>query len=537
MENHWFRNAIFYSLDIETFCDSNGDGIGDFTGLTSKLDYLSQFGIDCLWLLPFFPSPNRDNGYDVMDYYGIDNRLGTMEDFHEFMEACRQRNIKVIIDLVVNHTSIDHPWFQEARKSRNSTIRNYYVWEDQPPASPHTELLLSGEENRMWTFDELSGQYYLHRFYSEQPDLNIANKEVQQEILRIMEFWLNQGVSGFRVDAAAILIEPYGIIKGEKDMFAHFLGTMRSFMESKNKDAILLAEANVPPKETEVYLNKGKRMNMLFNFYLNQHLFSSMAKQTVDELEKAIKKLPELFESTQWLNFLRHHDELALDLLTEKDRQKVFEEFGPQENMQIFGRGIRRRLAPMVMNDRRRLELFYSLLFSLPGVPLVRYGDEIGMGDDLSLKGRNSVRTAMQWDAGTNGGFSSAPSEKLVHPVVSGTPYGYEKINVDSQLKNNESFLCWMKDLVSARKKTGLPGYGDVHILQTSEDSVMMHEFKKKGDKELFVHNFSDKAVRVKISHLQDYKAWWPLNFQWPSSDTRELELGPYGYCWMKKIK
>ena len=531
MENQWFRHAVYYSLDIETFLDSNGDGIGDFKGLTSRLDYLADLGITCIWLLPFYPSPNRDNGYDVMDYYGIDERLGTMEDFLQFMNACSDREIKVIIDLVVNHTSVEHPWFREARRNPQSPFRNYYVWEDEPPPSPGTDLLLRGEENRMWTYDEEAGQYYLHRFYSEQPDLNIANKAVQEEILKIMEFWLNLGVHGFRVDAAAILIEPYGILKGEKDMFAHFLGTMHSFLESKNKDAILLAEANVKPKEMNVYLNKGKRMNMLFNFYLNQHVFLAMASENSELLGHAIKKLPSLYASNQWLNFLRHHDELALDLLDKKDRQRVFEAFGPEEQMQIFGRGIRRRLAPMVVNDRRRLELFYSLLFSLPGAPLVRYGDEIGMGDDLSLEGRNSVRTPMQWDASQNGGFSSAPREKLVHPVISGSPYGYEMVNVVSALKEKTSLLCWMKEMIGIRKKMLLPGIGDIRILHPKEESVFMHEYKGDKSHQLFIHNLSGKTIRVKVKHLEDFNIKWPAHFHMPATDT--LELGAYGYCWL----
>lgn len=533
MENQWFRNAVYYSLDIETFLDSNGDGIGDFIGLTSRLDYLADLGITCLWLLPFYPSPNRDNGYDVKDYYGIDERLGTMEDFLQCMNECRRRNIKVIIDLVVNHTSVEHPWFLEARKNPGSPFRNYYVWEDEPPASPGKDLLLSGEENRMWTYDEEAGQYYLHRFYSEQPDLNIANKGVQEEILKIMEFWLDLGVHGFRVDAAAILIEPYGILKGEKDMFAHFLGTMRSFLESKNKDAILLAEANVLPKEMDVYLHRGRRMNMLFNFYLNQHVFLAMATENTKPLEKALKKLPSLYSSNQWLNFLRHHDELALDLLDKKDRQQVFEAFGPEEKMQIFGRGIRRRLAPMVGNNRKHLELFYSLLFSLPGAPLVRYGDEIGMGDDLSLQGRNSVRTPMQWDASPNGGFSPAPKEKLVHPVISGSPYGYETVNVSSASKDKSSLLCWMKELIRIRKKMLMSGKGDIRILNTKEDSVLIHEYKDGKDQQLFIHNLSGKNIAVKVKRLDDFNITWPVPLQKHSKEA--VELGAFGYCWLNK--
>jgi maltose alpha-D-glucosyltransferase/alpha-amylase len=312
MKYHWYQNTIVYSLDVETFYDANGDGIGDFQGLIDKLDYLAALGITCIWLLPFFPSPNRDNGYDIKDYYNVDERLGCLGDFTQLMDKAQVFGIKILIDLVVNHTSIEHPWFRQAKRSRNNRYRNYYVWSDEPLVFDSVELSFSGEENTMWTFDDEAGQYYLHRFYKEQPDLNIMNPEVRGEILKIMGFWLKMGVSGFRIDAAPIIIEPHGIKGGEKEELEKIFEEMRSFLTSRKTDAILLAEANVKPAEVQTYLNGESRMHMIFNFYLNQHLFLGLTQGKAQPLIKAFSQLPHLQPDCQWLNFLRHHDELTL---------------------------------------------------------------------------------------------------------------------------------------------------------------------------------------------------------------------------------
>lgn len=331
--------------------DSNGDGIGDFRGLTQRLDYLAGLGITCLWLLPFYPSPNRDNGYDVMNYYDVDPRLGTLGDFVEFVHQARDRGIRVLVDLVINHTSIQHPWFQEARKDKNSKYRSYYVWSDNPQPEPSL-IAFPTQEKGIWEYDEQAGAYYLHHFYKEQPDLNIGNPEVREEILRIMGFWLALGVSGFRVDAAPFVIEDIGIKNTSSEELQCFLQHMREFVATRQSDAILLAEANVSPERVPVYFGDGDRMQMLFSFLLNQHLFLALARQAADALTEGLKALSNIPHNCQWLNFVRHHDELTLDQLGKDQQQEIFAAFAPEETMQIFGRGIRRRLPPMVQNDR-----------------------------------------------------------------------------------------------------------------------------------------------------------------------------------------
>jgi maltose alpha-D-glucosyltransferase/alpha-amylase len=380
MDINWYRNAVFYSLDVETFQDSNGDGIGDFNGLIKRLEYIASLGVSCIWLLPFYPSPNRDNGYDVKDYYNVDERLGTLKEFSSFMEKAGELGLRVLIDLVVNHTSREHPWFQAARKDPRSRYRDFYIWSDHPQEYEREHLMLVGEEDTMWTFDEEAGQYYLHRFYKEQPDLNIGSPHVRKEILKIIEFWLGLGVSGFRIDAAEMLIETYGMKESQVKDLAVFLDEMRAFTTNKNPQALLLAEVNAPPDKMIPYLKEGKRMQMLFNFFINQQLFLSLAQEKGIVLEEALKALPERNEGEQWLNFLRHHDELSLKLIAEDTRPEIFQSFAPEENMRSFGHGIRRRLAPMMNGDLQKIKLAYSLLFSIPGVPLVRYGEEIGMG-------------------------------------------------------------------------------------------------------------------------------------------------------------
>lgn len=439
MNHIWYKNAVFYSLDIETFYDANGDGIGDFQGLIQKLDYLSGLGINCIWLLPFFPSPNRDNGYDVTDYYNIDPRLGTLGDFAEFMDKAGQLGIRVVIDLVVNHTSIEHPWFKQAVNDPHSKYFNYYIWSDNPEEHGQIEPMLKGEVDTAWTYHEKAGKYYLHRFYREQPDLNIANPEVRLEVLRIMGFWLRLGVSGFRVDAAERLIESYGMTNPGDYNLACFLEEMREFISLRKSDAVLLAETNLQPEGMDTYFRKGERMHMAFNFFVNQQLFLALAEEDGSHLCKAFERQPRLSSQNQWLNFLRHHDELSLKLLNDKERQSIYHKFAPDKNMLIFESGIRRRIAPMMQGNRKHMELAYSLLFSLPGVAMLRYGDEIGMGENLALEGRNSVRTPMQWSEAPHGGFSAANINKNV-PVIEDEVFGFRTVNVRRQQQDGSSF-------------------------------------------------------------------------------------------------
>lgn len=538
MKDIWYKNAIIYSLDVETFMDSDGDGVGDFVGLCKHLDYLTSLGVNCLWLLPFYPSSNRDNGYDVTDYYNVDSRLGNLGDFVEFMHMTRERGIRVIIDLVVNHTSNQHPWFQFARSDKNSKYHNYYVWSDDPDRHPQAEPVFPDREHSIWEYDEKAGAYYLHHFYKEQPDLNISNPAVQEEIWKIMGFWLELGVSGFRVDAAPFLIESIGMEKPNRENLQNVLSQMRDFIIERTKDGVLLAEANVAPENIPIYFGNGDRMQMLFGFLLNQYLFLALAEEKADYLKKGFNILPDIPPGAQWVNFLRHHDELTLDKLSEDDREKVFAAFAPDEEMRIYGRGIRRRLSSMLKGDRRRLELAYSLLFSLPGTPLLRYGDEIGMGDDLSLEGRTSVRTPMQWSNINNGGFSKASPEKLVRLVISGGEYGYQQVNVGMQQRDPHSLLNWMERVIRIRKQCPEFGNGEWRILETDRSQVFAHCCRWQDDIAIAIHNLSAQPCTVTLK-TDEYDTKYLMDLlgdrqYQPISNCHSIPIEGYGYRWFR---
>lgn len=539
MEHVWFKNAIFYSVDVETFYDGNGDGIGDFAGLSGKLEYIAGLGVNCIWLLPFYPSSNRDNGYDIIDYYNVDERLGNLGDFAQFLNKAEQTGLRVIIDLVVNHTSSHHPWFQKAVNDKNSPYRAYYVWSDQPRDYPKEYLMFNGEEDSIWSYHEKAGQYYLHRFYKEQPDLNISNNMVRDEIFKIIDFWLRLGVNGFRIDAAELLVEPYGMEGINNQDLISFINEIRDYVQWRQKDALLLAEVNSDPKGMENYLHEGERMHMLFNFYLNQHLFASLAEENKTFVERALQSLPSLDKTSQWLNFLRHHDELNLRLLSKEEQQKVFKAFAPHENMRLYGFGIRRRLAPMMAGNTAKLKLAYSLLFSLPGTQLVRYGDEIGMGDNLDLEGRNSVRTPMQWSPGKNGGFSEADPGKLVHPMIHGGEFGYETVNVMRAQHDPSTFLNWLKRLISTRRQSPEIGFGKLFIIWHNYSQVMIHGYEHNGRKLLFMHNFSNTEITIQRTKLDIGAS--PL-FDSFSDEVKDKDPGsfilqPYCYRWFRTQK
>ncbi|HEY5678335.1 MAG TPA: alpha-amylase family protein, partial [Myxococcales bacterium] len=423
----WYKNAVIYNCDVRTYLDANGDGVGDFRGLARRLDYLAGLGITAIWLMPFYASPDRDDGYDVSDYYAVDPRYGTLGDFVEFTHAASQRGIRVIADLVVNHTSDQHPWFQEARSSKKSKRRRWYVWSPTRPRGWNQGMVFPGVQKSTWSRDPESGEWYFHRFYDFQPDLDTSNPEVQAEIRRIIGFWLQMGVSGFRMDAVPFVIAKKGA--GVKPLEQYdMLRDLRSFLSWRSRDAILLAEANVQPRtDFEYFGDTGERMQMMFNFQVNQHLFYALAASDAPALARAMERTRARPQSAQWGVFLRNNDELDLGRLTEPQRRKVFAEFGPDPSMQLYGRGIRRRLPPMLKGDQRRLRMAMSLMFALPGTPVVRYGDELGMGDDLRLKERKCVRTPMQWSKEPHAGFSKA--EKTVLPVIDQGPWGYESIN------------------------------------------------------------------------------------------------------------
>lgn len=535
----WYRNAVIYAVDVELFRDSDGDGVGDFQGLISRLDYLSHLGVNCLWLLPFFPSPNRDNGYDVADYYGVDPRHGTLGDFVDFIQEAEERGIHALIDLVVNHTSNEHHWFQKAREGHEQ-YHDYYVWtEDPPEQDPERGSVFPGEVEggRVWTWDEKAGAYYYHRFYPFQPDLDLSNPEVREEIRKIVAFWLRLGVSGFRLDAATLMIqEKRPGMPRDEDPY-RLLRELRSYASRYRGDVVLLAEADDEPGRLPAYGRGRGEMDLLLNFLLSAHLFAALASERGDALGKLFDVLPEIPSESQWANFLRNYDELNLGRLSPADRETTFDRFAPDENMRIYGRGVRRRLAPMLEGDQPWLELAFSLLFSMPGTPLLVYGDEIGMGEDLSLPGRTAVRTPMQWSTRENAGFSTASADDLVRPVVSEGQFSYERVNVSDQWVTEGSLLNFVEHLIGTRHETPEIGWGEMTILETAAPGVFAHRFDHEGTTIGIAHNLADEPATVTLD-LDGSGP--PLDLLGrgeirPVGDGRfEVDLDGYGYRWFQ---
>jgi maltose alpha-D-glucosyltransferase/alpha-amylase len=534
----WYKNAIIYCLSVSTYMDADGDGIGDFRGLMNRLDYLQGLGVTAIWLMPFQPSPFGDDGYDVADYYGVDPRYGTLGDFVEFAHGCKQRGIRVLIDLVVNHTSDKHPWFQDARSDPKSQHRDWYVWAKKKPKHADHGVVFPGVQKSTWTYDKLAKAWYFHRFYDFQPDLNTSNPRVQAEILKIMGFWIQLGVSGFRMDAVPFVIAKKGAHVSRPTEQYDMLRTFREFLSWRKGDAIVLAEANVQPKtDLEYFGASGERMQMMFNFAVNQHLFYALATGDSRPLTKAIKATKTTEATAQWGQFLRNHDELDLGRLTTRQRQTVFAAFAPDPNMQLYGRGIRRRLAPMLQGDRRRLELSYSIMMSLPGTPVLRYGDEIGMGDNLHLPERNCARTPMQWSTEPQGGFTK--NKKPTLPVISGGAYGFEHVNVAQQRRDPNSLMNWMERMIRMRKEAPEIGWGQFSILQTRTPEVLAIRYDWRNNSVLVVHNFSatPREVRLELG-AEDSGCLVNLlsreNSDPDASGQHCLILEPYGYRWFR---
>jgi maltose alpha-D-glucosyltransferase / alpha-amylase len=498
IDDLWYKNAIIYCLDVEKYQDANGDGVGDFEGLMRRLDYLQGLGVTCVWLQPFYPSPNRDNGYDVASFYGVHEKHGSLGDFVSFMEHADALGMRVIVDLVVNHTSIDCPWFQEARLSKDSFYRDWYVWSDERPKNHREGIVFPGQQTSTWAFDRRAQQYYFHRFYRHQADLNTWHPYVRAEIQKIMGFWLQLGVSGFRMDAVPFLIEKKGAGLERQQDFG-LLKEMRDFLQWRSGEAIMLAEANVPPDESMHYFGEdGERLQMMLNFPVNQRLFYALATFDLDPLIWALEQTRKRPANAQWVQFLRSHDELDLGRLTEEQRQKVFDAFGPEKRMQLYDRGIRRRLTPMLDNNRKRLELAFSLLFSLPGAPMMQYGDEIGMGDNLRLPERECARTPMQWTSEPHGGFSRA--KRVVRPVIDDAVYGYERVNANDQRRDRDSLLNWTERIIRMRKQCPEISWGNFVVLRTNAPSVLALRYDWRNTSMITLHNFSDTRQRVRLS-------------------------------------
>ena len=537
IDDLWYKNAVIYCLDVEKYQDANGDGIGDFEGLMRRLDYLQGLGVTCVWLQPFYPSPNRDNGYDVSDFYGVHEKHGSLGDFVAFMQHADALGIRVIVDLVVNHTSIDSPWFQEARANRRSFYRDWYVWADQRPKNHKDGIVFPGEQTSTWDFDRRAGQYYFHRFYKHQADLNTWHPYVRAEIQRIMGFWLQLGVSGFRMDAVPFLIEKKGA-GIERQLDYSLLREMRDFLQWRSGEAILLAEANVPPDENMNYFgDEGERIQMMLNFPVNQRLFYALATGDLDPLVWALEQTRKRPANAQWVQFLRSHDELDLGRLTMEQRQQVFAAFGPEKRMQLYDRGIRRRLAPMLGNDRKRIELAFSLLFSFPGTPMMQYGDEIGMGDNLRLPERECARTPMQWTSERHGGFSRA--KRIVRPVINDRVYGYNRLNVNDQRRDTESLLNWTERIVRMRKQCPEISWGDFVVLRTNVPQVLALRYDWRNTSLVTLHNFTDERQRVRVAPGSATGGVLVDVFDGHHSKAHNdgahrISLGPYDWRWFR---
>lgn len=495
----WYKNAIVYCLSVSTFMDADGDGIGDFKGLMRRLDYLQGIGVTALWLMPFQPSPGRDGGYDISDYYNVDPKYGTLGDFVEFTHACHQRGMRVLIDLVVNHTSDEHPWFQEARRASKSKYRDWYVWSKKKPKDIKSGIVFPGVQKATWSYDEIARSWYFHRFYKFQPDLNTSSPDVQAEILKIMGFWIQLGVSGFRMDAVPFVIATKGPEVTEPVEQYEMLREFSQFLNWRKGDALVLAEANVKPETDMQYFgSSGERLQMMFNFQVNQNLFYSLATTDTAPLIRALKATKPRPATAQWGQFLRNHDELDLGRLSEEQRQAVFAAFAPEPRMQLYDRGIRRRLAPMLDGDRRRLELAYSLMMTLPGTPVIRYGDEIGMGEDLDLPERLPSRTPMQWSTEANGGFST--NDKPFLPVINSGPYGYEHVNVADQRRDPDSMLNWTERIIRMRKEVPEIGWGNFEILSTGANEVLAIRYEWRENFVVIVHNLSARPCEIQLN-------------------------------------
>lgn len=542
---HWYRDAIIYAVDVEKFADGDGDGIGDFKGLTARLEYLARLGVTCLWLLPFYPSPRRDNGYDVTDYYGIDPRFGTLQEFDEFIHRAGELGIRVVIDIVMDHTSDEHPWFQASRRDRGCRFRKYYTWTDTPPSSAglgHGSAF-PGEEQSLWKYDRLAGSYYYHPFYRFQPQLNMGHPEVVEELMRILDYWMSFGVSGFRLDAVPLMLGLDGPAINRPGDPHRILRDARALVSQRHPDTVLLGEVDLDAGQLIGYFGSGDELNNLLNFQLNNYLFLALATERAAPVLRGLQILPMPPEGCQWINFLRNHDELNIQWLPEFDKAYVWDSFAPDPDSRIYGRGIRRRLAPMI-DDPEKLQMALSLLFSLPGTPMVMYGDEIGMGDDLRIPGRDAVRTPMQWTSGKNAGFSSAPADKLVRPVIDSGKFSYKQVNVERQLADEGSLLNTFRRLAAARQRCPEIGRGAWNRLETQSTRLLAHQCKWRNGTVVLLHNLSSEPV-THLLNLEDHRGEHVRTVlcareYMKDIDARakhyHIELGGYGYAWYRLI-
>jgi maltose alpha-D-glucosyltransferase / alpha-amylase len=534
----WYKDAVIYQLHVRTFCDSNADGIGDFVGLTQRLDYLQELGTTAIWLLPFYPSPLRDDGYDIADYTSVHPSYGTLEDFKTFLTAAHHRGLRVIIEMVLNHTSDQHPWFQEARSSRDNPKRDWYVWSDTDTKYQGVRIIFIDTELSNWTWDPVSKSYYWHRFFSHQPDLNFDNPAVFEATWEVMKFWLDMGVDGFRLDAVPYLVEREGTSCENLPETHAVIKEIRRRLDQSYPGKMLLAEANQWPADVRAYFGDGDEFHTAFHFPLMPRMFMAVKLEDRKPIIEILDQTPAIPENCQWCIFLRNHDELTLEMVTDIERDYMYDEYATDKTMRI-NLGIRRRLAPMMENDRRRIELLNGLLMSMPGTPIIYYGDEIGMGDNIYLGDRNGVRTPMQWNGGTNAGFSFADPERLYSPLISNSVYGYQAVNVDSQKRSNHSLLSWMKALIRTRNAYRVFSRGRMEFLRPSNHRVLAYIRELGNDKILVVNNLSCSAQAVELD-VQQYKGYIPIEMFGRNLFPRFgelpylLTLGPYQFYWFR---
>lgn len=534
----WYKDAILYEVHVRTFKDSNGDGIGDFRGLVEKLDYLEELGVTLLWVLPFYPSPLKDDGYDTADYRDVHPSYGTLDDFRLFLTEAHRRGMRVLTELVLNHTSDQHPWFVEARQSRDNPRRDWYVWSDTREKYQDARIIFTDTEQSNWAWDAGSKQYYWHRFFSHQPDLNYENPAVLEEFWNVMTFWLELGVDAFRLDAVPYLVEAEGTNCENLPGTHAILKTLRKRLDQFYPGKFLLAEANQWPSDVRGYFGEGDECHVAFHFPVMPRMFMAIRLADRKPIIEILEQTPPIPETCQWAIFVRNHDELTLEMVTDVERDYLYDEYAKDKVMRL-NVGIRRRLAPLMENDRRRIELLNGMLLSLPGSPVVYYGDEIGMGDNIYLGDRNGVRTPMQWNGGWNAGFSTADPERLYMPVVSNPVYGYQGVNVESQRRSASSLLSWMKRIIRVRKSSRAFGRGSFEFLYPENHQVLVYVRELAQDRILVVNNLSSLAQAVELD-LSRWQGFIPIEMfggnPFPRIDKRPylLTLGPYQFYWFR---
>ena len=544
----WYKDAVFYEVSVRAFADSNDDGIGDLAGLTSKLGYLARLGIDAIWMLPIFPSPLRDDGYDVADYRSIHPDYGTLDDFRRLVAEAHKRGLRVVVELIPNHTSDQHPWFQASRDPshpEHERYRDWYVWSDTDDAYSDTRIIFLDSEPSNWTFDELRGQYFWHRFFHHQPDLNFDNPEVQQEMLRIVQFWIDEGADALRIDAPPYLFEREGTNCENLPETHAYLKRLRAFVDAYAPGTMLLSEANQWPEDVRDYFGDGDEMHMNFHFPLMPRIFMALAKQSRAPIEEIMDRTPPLPDICQWGTFLRCHDELTLEMVTPEERAFMWDFYAPEPRMRL-NLGIRRRLAPLLENDQARIRCANSILLTFIGSPFLYYGDETGMGDNIWLDDRNGVRTPMQWNAEPNAGFTGrdVPPERLYEPVIESETFGYTKVNVEAQAADPESLLNWMRDILALRKQHPVFGRGDLTLLNPENPAVLAYVRTYADETVLVVNNLAPTAQEVTL----DLSAYAGRNrsagrtltdlltgatLEAPASDAWTLSLERYGFRWL----